>query len=108
MKFLYSLQIPVIATLRDSQAYVRAFDNGIGLFEMKPYMVREDLEQWQPLLGWLFNRNSLTEQADFGFAVPDAVNEYQAKPLSIAALKTKKAASHSEPPLPPSIARLVD
>jgi chromosome partitioning protein len=56
MKFLYSLQIPVVATLRDSQVYVRAFDHGIGLFEMKPYMVREDLEQWSPLLGWINNR----------------------------------------------------
>jgi chromosome partitioning protein len=63
MKFLYSLQIPVVATLRDSQVYVRAFDNGIGLFEMKPYMVREDLEQWAPLLGWINNRE-LPEQSE--------------------------------------------
>ncbi len=70
MKFLYSLQIPVVATLRDSQAYVRAFDHGIGLFEMKPYMVREDLEQWQPLLGWLEHRGALPHQSDFGFPIP--------------------------------------
>jgi len=67
MKFLYSLQIPVVASLRDSQAYIRAFENGIGLFEMKPHQVREDLEQWQPLLGWLAHRSSLTEQAGFDF-----------------------------------------
>jgi chromosome partitioning protein len=108
MKFLYSLQIPVIATLRDSQAYVRAFDNGIGLFEMKPYIVREDLEQWQPLMGWLINRNSLTEQADFGFPTPDQVPGYATRSLSIAALKTKKAAAHLEPLIPPVIARLSD
>jgi chromosome partitioning protein len=70
MKFLHSLQIPVIATLRDSQAYVQAFDHGIGLFEMKPYAVREDLEQWQPLLGWLANRGSLHQQSDFGVPTP--------------------------------------
>ena len=73
MKFLYSLQIPVVATLRDSQAYVRAFDHGIGLFEMKSYSVREDMEQWQPLLGWLSHRNiSRSQQADFGFPLGPA------------------------------------
>jgi chromosome partitioning protein len=108
MKFLYSLQIPVIATLRDSQAYVRAFDSGVGLFEMKPYMVREDLEQWQPLLGWLTNRNSLTEQGDFGFDLPEYVPEYRATPVSVAALKAKKIHADSGLLVPPTIARLSD
>ncbi len=58
MKFLHTLQIPVIATLRDSQAYVRCFEQGVGIFEVKPYSVREDIEQWQPLLGWLTQRDS--------------------------------------------------
>jgi len=75
MKFLYSLQIPVVATLRDSQAYIRAFEHGIGLFEMKPHMVREDLEQWQPLLGWLERRSSLTQQTEFGFEPAAAANQ---------------------------------
>jgi chromosome partitioning protein len=78
MKFLYSLQIPVIATLRDSQAYVRGFDHGIGLFEMKPYMVREDLEQWQPLLGWLAQRGLKPQHSDFGFALPTNSHDHNA------------------------------
>ncbi len=109
MKFLYSLQIPVIATLRDSQAYVRAFDHGIGLFEMKSYMVREELEHWQPLLGWLTNRSSLTEQADFGFPLPEHPLERRAHSLGIAAPQTTKAESGAPDPLvesavPPTIA----
>jgi hypothetical protein len=107
MKFLYSLQIPVIATLRDSQAYVRAFDSGIGLFEMKPYMVREDLEMWQPLLGWLNNRNLLPEQGDFGFPLPAHSLERKAQSLGIVAPHTTppttKAASGTADPLPSSI-----
>jgi len=104
MKFLYSLQIPVIATLRDSQAYVRAFENGIGLFEMKPYMVREDLEHWQPLLGWLANRNALTEQSDFGFPLVAQSLHRKTESLGIVTLpatpKTTKAASATaDPPL---------
>ena len=59
MKFLEKLQIPVIATLRDSQAYIRSAEIGSGVFEMKPNLVREDLEQWLPLVGWLAQRKPL-------------------------------------------------
>ena len=59
MKFLEQLQIPVIATLRDSQAYIRSAEIGSGVFEMKPTLVREDLEQWLPLVGWLAQRKPL-------------------------------------------------
>jgi chromosome partitioning protein len=59
MKFLESLNIPVVATLRDSQNYIRAAETGFGLFEMKAYTVREDLDQWLPLLGWLSQRTPL-------------------------------------------------
>ncbi len=59
MKFLENLQIPVIATLRDSQAYIRSAETGLGVFEMKPTSVREDLEQWLPLVGWLAQRKPL-------------------------------------------------
>ena len=45
--------IPIVATFRDSQSYVRSAELGIGIHEMKSYTVREDLEQWEPLIGWL-------------------------------------------------------
>jgi chromosome partitioning protein len=53
MRFLEALRIPVIATLRDSQNYVRAAEQGVGLHEMKKQLVAQDLEDWEPLLGWL-------------------------------------------------------
>lgn len=59
MKFLDTLNIPVVATLRDSQCYIRAAETGTGIFEMKPYLVREDLDQWMPLIGWLSQRTPL-------------------------------------------------
>ena len=59
MKFLETLNIPVVATLRDSQNYLRAAELGEGLFEMKPNQVREDMEQWLPLIGWLAQRRPL-------------------------------------------------
>lgn len=59
MKFLENLHIPVVATLRDSQAYIRSAEIGLGVFEMKPAAVREDLDQWLPLVGWLSQRKPL-------------------------------------------------
>jgi chromosome partitioning protein len=53
MRFLETLRIPVIATLRDSQNYVRAAEQGVGLHEMKSTLVAQDLEDWAPLLAWL-------------------------------------------------------
>jgi chromosome partitioning protein len=53
MRFLQTLRIPVIATLRDSQNYVRAAELGVGLCEMKHQLVAQDIEDWQPLLAWL-------------------------------------------------------
>ena len=62
MRFLEKLEIPVIATVRDSQNYVRAAELGVGIHEMKPYAVKEDLAQWQSLLAWLEPEKVLTEQ----------------------------------------------
>jgi chromosome partitioning protein len=50
--FLKSLGIPFIASLRDSQQYIKAGDAGLGIFEM-PHPNPTDLQSWQPLLAWL-------------------------------------------------------
>ncbi|NOZ37271.1 MAG: ParA family protein [Gammaproteobacteria bacterium] len=48
--FLKSLKIPFITSLRDTQNYIHAEQQGLGIFEMPPSVVWQDLEQWQPLL----------------------------------------------------------
>jgi chromosome partitioning protein len=53
IRFLQTLGIPIVATIRDSQNYVRAAEHGIGVHEMKSYIAREDVEQWEPLVQWL-------------------------------------------------------
>jgi chromosome partitioning protein len=53
IRFLQTLGIPIVATIRDSQNYVRAAELGIGVHEMKSYLAAEDVEQWQPLVEWL-------------------------------------------------------
>ena len=53
IRFLNTLGIPIVATLRDSQNYLRAAELGMGLHEMKSYIVRVDMEEWRPLIEWL-------------------------------------------------------
>jgi len=53
MRFLDSLGIPIIAVLRDSQNYVSAAADGIGLCEMPPSRVRPDMEQLEKVIKWL-------------------------------------------------------
>jgi len=53
IRFLQTLGIPIVATIRDSQNYVRAAELGIGVYEMKSYIAQEDVDQWAPLVEWL-------------------------------------------------------
>ncbi|MDH3638231.1 MAG: ParA family protein [Gammaproteobacteria bacterium] len=59
-KFLKSLDIPFVTTLRDTQNYIRAAERGIGIFEMGPSMVERDLKQWRPLINWIEGKNVRT------------------------------------------------
>ncbi len=77
MQFLDSLGIPIIAVLRDSQNFVRAAEEGVGVCEMQPSRVKPDVEQLDKIITWLdawpdrrrlskaataINRQPLTEQ----------------------------------------------
>ena len=53
MRFLDSLGIPIIAVLRDSQNYVRAAEQGIGIVEMQPHKVRKDMLELEKVITWL-------------------------------------------------------
>ncbi|HYL03065.1 MAG TPA: ParA family protein [Steroidobacteraceae bacterium] len=53
IRFLHTLRIPIVATIRDSQNYVRAAELGIGVHEMKSYVAQDDVVQWVPLVAWL-------------------------------------------------------
>ena len=57
-RFLGSLEIPFIATLRETQNYIRAAKQGLGIFELPFAQVAEDLVEWQPILNWLRTQGS--------------------------------------------------
>ncbi len=58
--FLRSLNIPFVATLRDTQHYVRAFEQGLGIFELPGRRVADDRDSWRGLLDWVESRPPLT------------------------------------------------
>jgi len=53
MRFLDSLGIPIVAVLRDSQNFVHAAEQGVGLCDMQPSRVRQDVEQIEKIVDWL-------------------------------------------------------
>lgn len=58
-EFIKHLRIPYIATLRDTQNYIRAEERGVGIYEMAPSQVWQDLESWEPLVKWLSSKRSM-------------------------------------------------
>ena len=70
IRFLQTLGIPIVATIRDSQNYVRAAELGLGVHEMKSYIAREDVEHWVPLIEWLEKPKARSE--DSGTIAPAA------------------------------------
>jgi chromosome partitioning protein len=52
-QFLKGLDLPVLAYLRETQAYVNAAFEGKTLFDLPPSQAQRELEQWAYLLNWL-------------------------------------------------------
>jgi chromosome partitioning protein len=110
IRFLHTLGIPIVATLRDSQNYVRAAELGVGVHEMKSYVAHDDVEQWAPLVEWLARPRPGTaappgpasaeapaEQAPAPTAAPGATDASQQHALV-------EAAMAELPPVPAAVA----
>jgi chromosome partitioning protein len=52
-QYVSTLQLPVVAWLRDTQNYVQLAARGLTLWDVAPSRVERDLEQWTPLAAWL-------------------------------------------------------
>ncbi len=57
--FIKKLKVPYIATLRDTQNYIKAEERGVGIYEMAPSQVWQDVEAWEPLVKWLNSKRSM-------------------------------------------------
>jgi chromosome partitioning protein len=61
-RFLRTLSIPVVARLRDSQNYVRASEEGLGIHELKNKPVYVDKMHWRGLSDWIEQRPSTAKK----------------------------------------------
>ncbi len=57
-QYLTKLKVPYLSALRQSTNYLRAFQRGMGIFELPEYLARPDWEQWEPITKWLGSRRS--------------------------------------------------
>ena len=60
MRFLGSLRIPLIGALRDSQNFVQAAALGLGVCELPPHRVQDDVPAIDAIGGWLERRRFIS------------------------------------------------
>ncbi len=53
--FLATLDLPILAYLRETQIYVNAAFEGKSLFDLPHYLAEKDVAQWKYLQNWLTN-----------------------------------------------------
>ena len=61
-EYLSKLRVPYLTCLREAQNYIRAYQRGLGIHELPPYLAWPDWEQWDPLLEWLDSRRSMPKK----------------------------------------------
>jgi chromosome partitioning protein len=57
-EYLSHFKVPYVTALREAQNYIRAYQRGLGIHELPPYLAWPDWEQWDPLLEWLDSKRS--------------------------------------------------
>lgn len=57
-EYLTHFKVPYLTALREAQNYIRAYQRGLGIHELPPYLAWPDWEQWDPLIEWLDSRRS--------------------------------------------------
>jgi len=57
-RYLGKLKVPYLSCLRQSTNYMRAYQRGMGIFELPEYLAAPDWEQWKPITRWLGSKKS--------------------------------------------------
>lgn len=52
-RFLRSLSLPFVTRIRDSDTYIRAAEQGLGVFEMDPQESTAERQEFLPIIRWL-------------------------------------------------------
>lgn len=56
--YLGKLKVPYLSALRQSTNYLRAYQRGMGVFELPEYLAWPDWKQWEPITKWLGSKKS--------------------------------------------------
>lgn len=56
--YLNKLRVPYVGSLRQSANYLRAYQRGMGIFELPEYLAWPDWQQWEPITKWLGSKRS--------------------------------------------------
>ena len=57
-EYLTHFKVPYLTALREAQNYIRAYQRGLGIHELPPYLAWPDWEQWDPIIEWLDSKRS--------------------------------------------------
>jgi chromosome partitioning protein len=52
-RFLRSLSLPFLTRISDSDVYIRAAEQGVGVFDMDPHTTAAEREEFLPVVRWL-------------------------------------------------------
>ncbi|WP_047392631.1 MULTISPECIES: ParA family protein [Chitinibacter] len=55
-EFLRQFEIPLIATIRDTQLYNLTIQRGMTLFDLPASKNQRDVQEWRPLIQWVLQR----------------------------------------------------
>ncbi|MDT8439689.1 MAG: AAA family ATPase [Wenzhouxiangellaceae bacterium] len=56
--FLDEYTAPVIGSLRDTMNYVRAFQSGLSVSDLPPYLAERDWDEWAGIVAWVTSRKA--------------------------------------------------
>jgi chromosome partitioning protein len=74
-RFVDSLEIPVVGQLRDTQFYVHAAEQGVGVHELADRAAQQDARCWEQILCWLQDQQQprlAPAGGDLPYAMPPA------------------------------------
>lgn len=91
--FLERMNIPRVATLRDTQNYIRSLDAGLSLFDLPPGRVADDLAQWQPIMEWTGLFEMEDEELLAMFGMQDELQPADDDFVSLEAFNSAKSAA---------------
>jgi len=76
LRFLSSLKIPLISVLRDSQNFVKAADEGIGVCDLPLYRAKKDFVAMSQIVSWLDESVSQMDEVAAPVTTPTELPEH--------------------------------